>query len=152
MTGWASPKSALESTCRYLARYLGPEGIRVNLVAAGPLETLAKKAISGADAFNEVWGQRAPLGWDPKDIDPHCEGGGRVAQRLLPQDHRRDDPRGRRPALDGRLTGLMASAADARSLVELRLLDGPNLYFPRPAAKVTLDLDELLWPGGGRGS
>ena len=38
----------------------------------------------------------------------------------------------------------MASAADARSLVELRLLDGPNLYFPRPAAKVTLDLDELL--------
>ena len=38
----------------------------------------------------------------------------------------------------------MASASDARSLVELRLLDGPNLYFPRPAAKVTLDLTELL--------
>jgi cyanophycin synthetase len=38
----------------------------------------------------------------------------------------------------------MASASDARSLVELRLLDGPNLYFPRPAAKVTLDLGELL--------
>jgi enoyl-[acyl-carrier protein] reductase I len=63
-------KAALESTCRYLARYLGPEGIRVNLVAAGPLETLAKKAISGADSFNEVWSQRAPLGWDPKDITP----------------------------------------------------------------------------------
>jgi enoyl ACP reductase len=63
-------KAALESTCRYLARYLGPDGIRVNLVAAGPLETLAKKAIGGADAFNEVWGQRAPLGWDPKDITP----------------------------------------------------------------------------------
>ena len=63
-------KSALESTCRYLARYLGPEGIRVNLVAAGPLETLAKKAISGADAFNDVWGRRAPLGWDPKDMTP----------------------------------------------------------------------------------
>ena len=63
-------KAALESTSRYLARYLGPEGIRVNLVAAGPLETLAKKAISGADAFNEVWGQRAPLGWDPKDMTP----------------------------------------------------------------------------------
>ena len=59
-------KAALESTSRYLARYLGPQGIRVNLVAAGPLETLAKKAISGADAFNEVWGHRAPLGWDPK--------------------------------------------------------------------------------------
>ncbi|HXD24755.1 MAG TPA: Mur ligase family protein, partial [Propionibacteriaceae bacterium] len=38
----------------------------------------------------------------------------------------------------------MASASDARSLIELRLLDGPNLYFPRPAAKVTLDLGELL--------
>jgi enoyl-[acyl-carrier protein] reductase I len=63
-------KSALESTSRYLARYLGPEGIRVNLVAAGPLETLAKRAIGGADTFNEVWGQRAPLGWDPRDMEP----------------------------------------------------------------------------------
>jgi meromycolic acid enoyl-[acyl-carrier-protein] reductase len=63
-------KAALESTCRYLARYLGPEGVRINLVAAGPLETLAKRAITGADAFNEVWGQRAPLGWDPKDVTP----------------------------------------------------------------------------------
>jgi len=63
-------KSALESTSRYLARYLGPEGVRVNLVAAGPLETLAKRAIGGADTFNEVWGQRAPLGWDPKDMEP----------------------------------------------------------------------------------
>ena len=78
-------KAALESTSRYLARYLGPEGIRVNLVAAGPLETLAKKAIGGADTFNEVWGQRAPLGWDPKDIDPDCEGRGGVAQRLVPR-------------------------------------------------------------------
>lgn len=63
-------KAALESTSRYLARYLGPEGIRSNLVAAGPLETIAKKAIPGAEAFNEVWGQRAPLGWDPKDNGP----------------------------------------------------------------------------------
>lgn len=63
-------KAALESTSRYLARYLGPEGIRSNLVAAGPLETIAKKAIPGAEAFNEVWGERAPLGWDPKDNGP----------------------------------------------------------------------------------
>jgi enoyl ACP reductase len=63
-------KSTLESTSRYLARYLGPEGVRVNLVAAGPLETLAKKAIGGADEFNTVWGHRAPIGWDPKDITP----------------------------------------------------------------------------------
>jgi enoyl-[acyl-carrier protein] reductase I len=63
-------KSALESTSRYLARYLGPEGVRVNLVAAGPLETLAKKAIGGAKEFNEVWAQRAPLGWEPTDMEP----------------------------------------------------------------------------------
>ena len=67
-------KSALESTSRYLARYLGPEGIRVNLVAAGPLETLAKRAIGGAEEFNEVWGQRAPIGWDPKDMEPDGQG------------------------------------------------------------------------------
>lgn len=59
-------KAALESTNRYLARYLGPEGVRSNLVAAGPLETLAKKAIPGANEFNDIWGERAPLGWDPK--------------------------------------------------------------------------------------
>lgn len=63
-------KSALESTSRYLARYLGPDGIRANLVAAGPLETIAKKAIPGANTFNDVWGERAPLGWDAKDMAP----------------------------------------------------------------------------------
>ena len=63
-------KAALESTSRYLARYLGPEGVRVNLVAAGPLETLAKKAIGGADEFNKVWGERAPIGWEPKNMEP----------------------------------------------------------------------------------
>jgi meromycolic acid enoyl-[acyl-carrier-protein] reductase len=63
-------KAALESTSRYLARYLGPDGIRVNLVAAGPLQTLAKKAIGGADEFNNVWATRAPIGWDPKDQTP----------------------------------------------------------------------------------
>jgi len=63
-------KAALESTSRYLARYLGPEGVRVNLVAAGPLDTLAKRAIPGADTFNEVWKERAPLGWDTADIVP----------------------------------------------------------------------------------
>jgi enoyl-[acyl-carrier protein] reductase I len=63
-------KAALESTSRYLARYLGPEGVRVNLVAAGPLDTLAKRAIPGADTFNAVWAERAPLGWDTADIEP----------------------------------------------------------------------------------
>lgn len=60
-------KAALESTSRYLARYLGPEGVRVNLVSAGPLDTIAKKAIPGSNSFNDVWGERAPLGWDTTD-------------------------------------------------------------------------------------
>lgn len=60
-------KAALESASRYLARYLGPEGVRCNIVAAGPIDTLAKKAIPGSTSFNEVWEDRAPLGWDPKD-------------------------------------------------------------------------------------
>ena len=63
-------KAALESTSRYMARYLGPDGVRVNLVAAGPLQTLAKKAIGGADEFDTIWAQRAPIGWDPKDQTP----------------------------------------------------------------------------------
>ena len=63
-------KAALESTSRYLARYLGPDGVRVNLVAAGPLDTIAKKAIPGAEAFNDIWSERAPLGWDPTDSEP----------------------------------------------------------------------------------
>ncbi len=63
-------KAALESTNRYLARYLGPDGIRCNLVAAGPVDTIAKKAIPGASSFNEVWESRAPLGWDASDATP----------------------------------------------------------------------------------
>lgn len=63
-------KSALESASRYLARYLGPDGIRVNIVAAGPLETIAKKAIPGSESFNDIWGGRAPLGWDSSDATP----------------------------------------------------------------------------------
>lgn len=63
-------KAALESTSRYLARYLGPDQIRCNIVAAGPIDTIAKKAIPGANSFNEVWNERAPLGWDAKNAEP----------------------------------------------------------------------------------
>ena len=63
-------KAALESTSRYLARYLGPDGIRSNLVAAGPIDTMAKKAIPGAQSFNDVWSERAPLAWDSADAVP----------------------------------------------------------------------------------
>jgi len=57
-------KAALESTSRYLARDLGPKGIRVNLVAAGPVRTLAAKSIPGFSKFEDVWDDRSPLGWD----------------------------------------------------------------------------------------
>jgi enoyl-[acyl-carrier protein] reductase I len=57
-------KSALESTSRYLARELGPSGVRVNLVAAGPIRTLAARSIPGFSQFEDVWDGRAPLGWD----------------------------------------------------------------------------------------
>jgi enoyl-[acyl-carrier protein] reductase I len=63
-------KSAFESTARYLAKYLGPQGIRVNLVAAGPVRTMAARSIPGFEHFEEVWSQRAPLGWDVKDPEP----------------------------------------------------------------------------------
>ena len=63
-------KSAFESTARYLARELGPQGIRVNLVCAGPLRTVAARSIPGFDQFEEVWNSRAPLGWDIRDNEP----------------------------------------------------------------------------------
>jgi len=63
-------KAALESTSRYLARDLGPQGIRVNLVAAGPIRTMAAKSIPGFADFEQVWQGRAPLGWDLDDPEP----------------------------------------------------------------------------------
>jgi len=63
-------KAALESASRYLARYLGPDGVRCNIVSAGPLDTIAKKAIPGANTFTDIWDGRAPLGWDTTDAGP----------------------------------------------------------------------------------
>jgi meromycolic acid enoyl-[acyl-carrier-protein] reductase len=62
-------KAALESLSRYLARDLGPEKIRVNLVAAGPIKTMAAKSIPGFTGFEDTWTERAPLGWDVFDAD-----------------------------------------------------------------------------------
>ncbi|NUR59155.1 MAG: enoyl-ACP reductase FabI [Catenulispora sp.] len=67
-------KAALESTSRYLARDLGPRGIRSNLIAAGPIKTMAAKSIPGFDAFDGVWGERAPIGWDLYDAEPAARG------------------------------------------------------------------------------
>ena len=63
-------KAALESTSRYLARELGPQKIRVNLVAAGPLRTVAARSIPGFSQFEDVWAARAPLGWDVQNPEP----------------------------------------------------------------------------------
>ncbi|CAB5021474.1 MAG: enoyl-ACP reductase FabI [Actinobacteria bacterium] len=63
-------KAAFESTARYLARDLGPEGIRVNLVAAGPIRTMAASHIPGFDEFESIWATRAPLGWNVDNPEP----------------------------------------------------------------------------------
>jgi len=63
-------KAALESLARYLARDLGPVGVRVNLVAAGPVRTLAAKSIPSFKGFEDTWSDRAPLGWDVNDSEP----------------------------------------------------------------------------------
>ena len=63
-------KAAFESTSRYLARDLGPQGIRVNLVSAGPIRTTAARAIPGFEQLESGWDDRAPLGWDVADAEP----------------------------------------------------------------------------------
>ena len=66
-------KAALESVSRYVARDVGPRGVRVNLVAAGPLDTLAAGGIPGFDGLADAWRRQAPLGWDPADCAPVAE-------------------------------------------------------------------------------
>ncbi len=63
-------KAALESVSRYLARDLGPRGIRVNLVSAGPLGTVAARGIPGFEGLSDLWRAQAPLGWDVEDPAP----------------------------------------------------------------------------------
>ena len=160
-------KAAFESTNRYLARDLGPKGIRCNIVAAGPIRTTAAKSIPGFERFEEEWGARAPLGWDVNDAVPAARACVRAAVRLVPRHDRRDGARRRRLPRDGRLSAPPAPADEAGSrrplgspgeqrargdprarpgvdTREVRLLEGPNLYFPRPAVKVTLALPGYL--------
>jgi meromycolic acid enoyl-[acyl-carrier protein] reductase len=63
-------KAALEATARYLARDVGRRGVRVNLVSAGPLRTMAARSIPGFDLMESEWDRRAPLGWDVRDPEP----------------------------------------------------------------------------------
>jgi enoyl ACP reductase len=63
-------KAALEAVSRYLARDLGPAGVRVNLVSAGPLGTVAAQGIPGFEQLADLWRRQAPLGWDVNDPEP----------------------------------------------------------------------------------
>jgi enoyl ACP reductase len=63
-------KAALESVSRYLARDLGEQSVRVNLISAGPVETPAAQGIPGFETLAGLWGKQAPLGWDTSDPAP----------------------------------------------------------------------------------
>ena len=68
---WMGPaKAALESIVRYLARDLGRRHIRVNSLAAGPVETVAARSIPGFETLKSAWSKQAPLGWDSADPAP----------------------------------------------------------------------------------
>lgn len=77
-------KAALESTNRYLARDLGPKGIRVNLVSAGPQRTMAAKSIPGFEEFETAWTKRAPLGWSLTDSEPVAKACAALLSDLFP--------------------------------------------------------------------
>ncbi len=89
-------KAGLESTSRYLAKYLGPEGVRVNLVAAGPLRTMAAKSIPGFQEFDRRVAGEGPAGLGRRRPRAHREGLRGAAVGLVPRHHRRDRPRRRR--------------------------------------------------------
>jgi enoyl-[acyl-carrier protein] reductase I len=78
-------KAALESTTRYLAKYLGPENIRVNLIAAGPIRTVAAKSIPGFASFEEVWNERSALSWDITDPVPAAKGAVALLSEWFPK-------------------------------------------------------------------
>lgn len=106
---WMGPaKAALEATSRYVARDLGKQNIRCNLISAGPLASMAAKSIPGFNDLAAVWDDRSPLEWDLKDPGK-WQGHRRPAERLVPEDHGRDHPRGRRPARHRRLISRTSS-------------------------------------------
>ena len=95
-------KAALESVSRYLARDLGPRGVRVNLVSAGPIETIAAGGIPGFDELASLWRAGAPLGWDTRDAAPIAAAVCFLLSEHARGDHRRDPARRRGLSRDGR--------------------------------------------------
>jgi enoyl-[acyl-carrier protein] reductase I len=78
-------KAGLESANRYLARDLGSESIRCNLIAAGPIKTMAAKSIPGFQEFEDVWNERAPLFWDVADPVPAAQGAVALLSPFFPK-------------------------------------------------------------------
>ena len=113
-------KAALEATSRYLARDLGPRGVRVNLVSAGPLGTLAARGIRGFDDLAEMWTRQAPIGWDGEDAGPVADAIRSCCLAPVARDHRRDPPRRRRLPRDGRPAVGGAHAGQHQRLMEQR--------------------------------
>jgi enoyl-[acyl-carrier protein] reductase I len=111
-------KAALESVGRYLARDLGPIGARVNLVAAGPLRTLAATGVPGFNHLEELWEARSPLGWDPTDAKPVAE-----AAAFLLSDHARAIT-GEILHVDGGFHAIGTEAPDARARLNEAAHDG----------------------------
>jgi enoyl-[acyl-carrier protein] reductase I len=72
---WMGPaKAALEATSRYLARHLGKQNVRVNLISAGPIASMAAKSIPGFEVLADTWNQRSPLPWNLTDPEPTARG------------------------------------------------------------------------------
>ena len=78
-------KAGLESANRYLARDLGSGNIRCNLIAAGPIKTMAAKSIPGFQEFEDVWNERAPLFWDVADPVPAAQGAVALLSPFFPK-------------------------------------------------------------------
>ena len=76
-------KAGLESLGRYIAREVGPDKIRVNMLAAGPIRTMAAKSIPGFSLLEETWSERAPLGWDVHDGSAVADAGIALLSPLL---------------------------------------------------------------------
>jgi meromycolic acid enoyl-[acyl-carrier-protein] reductase len=118
-------KAALEATGRYLARDLGPQAIRVNLISAGPLATVAASGIPGFDQLAGAWQEQAPLGWDAEDPRPVADAAcfllsdlsRAITGELLHVDggfHAMGAPAGREEAADLELVGAMTSPDEPR--------------------------------------
>ena len=141
-TGWAwrrPPSSPPRATSPATS---ARSGIRCNLVSAGPLKTLAAKAIPGFEDLESAWKDRAPLGWDEADHDADRA---RPCARCSATSSRRRPARSSTSTAASTRWGSEPVTIDVRvtSLVELRVLEGPNLYFPRAAIKLTLDISGL---------